>query len=422
MMKLITSSCMLEWLILMPVSFSVLRFILSPGPALLLSGLLCILSLAANLLCRCKLKGYQYKSISLVASVLLAFLFTGSRPAALITAALFIVVFLWEESCYDKKDTGVPVAILGLLFNIFFALLNTLPVSKNWSACGNAAIFVSIVTSVILLIVKQVDDSRRFGNKFMGISTTQRKNNILFGGMTIVLVIALGAVGQVSVLYTMVLNLFLKLFWIVSSIFTLTPVENAQLPAETTQSWMETLPAEEPSLFTMIVNAVLYAMGAALVLALAGLGVYLLSKFVVRLVKSLIHWLNHEQERTLRIYESGHVDEKESLYTRNLKKLVGKLEDTARHLLNRAQPYEKLPDKKAKIRRLFKYYTINVQKAGVKTTTSSTASEICRKASDIQPQEDPFHRMMKDCYNAARYGDLEPSEKNLNQLESKLLK
>jgi len=143
---------------------------------------------------------------------------------------------------------------------------------------------------------------------------------------------------------------------------------------------------------------------------------------IFKLIRWIMNWLKNGEQTALRFSEDGHVDERQSLYNRNLKNMAKKLHDIATSLFDREIPYNKLPNDIAKIRRLFKIYKNNVQQAGVKISSSSTAQEICNNVSDKSPETKQFNNLLSKCYEAARYDEATPSPQELQQMENKLLK
>lgn len=422
MFGIIAVTSVLECLIFMPVSFTVFRFFLPPNLALLLSAVLCLISLLACWLCRLKLEVFVYKIISVVVSILLAFIIAQVSVGTILIAATFIFVFMRVKSEIDSgRDIAIQISAVAILLNIPLALINVSTISQVSKGYINAAIFISTIATVILLILKQVDDSRRFGQNNMDISTTQRKNNKIFAGVVLVLLLAISSIGQVSNIYSLVINVFVNFLEIPANFFTPKTGEMQQ-SAEQMQDIFGKAEAKDQSTFEMIIQAILSVLSVIIIVVLIGFVIYLIAKLIIKLVRRIINWFKNGEQAVLRLSEDGHTDERLSLYNRNFRNMAKRLHDMATGLFDREIPYKKLPNDIAKMCRLFKYYKNNAQLSGVKISNSSTAQEICHKVADISPETEQFNNLLLKCYDAARYDDSAPSPQELLQLESKLLK
>ncbi|HEX2927418.1 MAG TPA: hypothetical protein VHP38_14360 [Ruminiclostridium sp.] len=418
MSKVFVLSNLLQGLIWMPLYFFVMQFILPPDTAAALSGFMVVMAVLASLICRLKIKAYLYNIISLAVSVCTAFIFAGNAMGKVIVALLSITVFMriWF-GLRNRNDYAVQTALIALFMNIAYAVINRVSLMKDSVGYGNAAILISVISSVIVLIVRQVDDSRSFGKASMDISKTQRRNNQIFGGILILALVLMGTVGRVSELYKFIITLIGKIFGLFGKLL------NSGYPAPGQQQ-APNFPAPEaasPGLFDKIMRIVLDVMAVALIAAFTLYLFYVIAKLIIKLVRKIAKWLGNKEKAPAILNENGLIDEKQSLYGRNIKNIADRFLSRARNLFGREVPYGRLPDGKAKVRRLFRYFISNSAKMGVSVKRSSTADEICAEASAVQPVETEFNELMAKTYNSVRYGDSEPVPDELKKLEDKLL-
>jgi sugar-specific transcriptional regulator TrmB len=229
--------------------------------------------------------------------------------------------------------------------------------------------------------------------------------------------VVISSIGQVSNIYNSILKAFAEFIKLLQYLFAFLKLEDAKQQPSSAPDTVIVNAGEEPSILWIILEKIVYAIILVIIAAILGYAIYALTKWFIKVIKRFLNWLKNKEQYTLRVYENGHVDEKESLYNKNLKRLAKKISKATKSLFEKEIPYNKLPDEKAKVRRLFKYF-LN----GVSINISSTAEEICSQASGISPETNEFNNLMSRNYNGARYGDLAPSRQDLEQLESKLLK
>jgi hypothetical protein len=286
---------------------------------------------------------------------------------------------------------------------------------------GNIAICVSTAASITVLVIKQMDESRRFGSNTMDISTIQRRNNQIFGGIMLTVLLLAGAAGQVTTIYRFVFSVIGSFFAFLAGLLAPGSV-NTPPASQQLEDFLDKTGAKDPSLFEKIFLMLLNVLSAVLVIAALIFLIYHIIKFIVRLIIKFVRWLRSGEHSVETVSEYGHTDEKESLLNRNLKNMAHKFRNMAAGLFNREIPYSNLPDGISKVRRLFIYFVNNVKKTGVKVPNASTARELCRDAGGIVPEASQFNALLADCYDRARYGDTAPTEQQLRQLEEKLLK
>lgn len=423
MFGIIAITAVLEFIIFMPISFTALRFFLPANLAFLMSCVLCLIAIFACWLFKLKIKTFVYRIISVLVAISLAYITAQVSLGTILIAFLCIFVFIRVKSDMDsEKDIASQIAIIAILINIPLALINVYSVSNGSTGYSNATIFVSTIAAVILLIMKQVDDSRRFGQNDMDISTTQRKNNKIFAGVVVALLLVVSSIGQVSNIYSFVINVFVNFFKLLAYIFAAKSTGETPPPAEQMPDMLPKVDAKDPSTFDMIVQAIISILSVIIIVALIGFIIYFISKMIIKLIRRIIDWFKNGEQGVLQFSEDGHIDERQSLYNRNLKNMAKKLRNIVTDLLDREIPYNKLPNDIAKIRRLFKNYKTKAQQEGVKISSSSTAEEICYEVSDKSPETQQFNKLLSKCYAAARYGEAVPSPQELSQLEERLLK
>jgi hypothetical protein len=317
-------------------------------------------------------------------------------------------------------DIAIQISVVALFFNIALALVTLYSnkiISLNYS---NLAILISTISAVILLILKQSDDSRKFGKNNMRIGNTQRKNNQIFAVLAVLILLGVSAIGQVSNIYRLVISGIKWLLKLYGSILKFVPQQGEQV--QEAPSKLEAVKAVDPSTFEKIIQIIKDVLAIAIVVALIGLFIYFFAKAIINLVRSVINWFRKGEHKVQRYYENGHVDEKQSLYNKNLSNMARKLRQIVGDLFDKEPAYNKLPNNIAKIRRLFKYYKCKAQQSGVPMSKSSTAEEICQGVSEKAPETKQFNIFLSKCYAAARYGEVAPSSQEMHELESKLLK
>lgn len=419
MSKIFLLSNLLQGLTWTPVNFFIMQFVLPPETAAVLTGMTVVLSLLASLVCRLKIKAYLYNIISLSVSVLTAFVFAETAVGKVITAALCMFGFI--RTWYGLKkgnDFAVQTALIALFVNIVYAFINRLSIMDEGTQIGNITILISVISSVIVLIVRQVDDSRSFGKASMDISNTQRRNNQIFGGMIILVLILMGAVGRVSEIYKFIFNIIGKVLQLFSKLFS----PGVPAPGGNASNFPAQGQAAPEGLFDKIIRIVMDVMAVLLIAAFTVYFLYVITKLIIKLVRKIAKWLANREAVPVILNENGLVDEKQSLYGKNLKNIADRFLNRARNLFSREVPYSKLPDGKAKVRRLFRNFVNDSMKTGVSIRRSSTADEICRGASAAVPDDRDFNLLMSKNYNSVRYGDAEPMPEELKRLEEKLLK
>ncbi len=422
MFGIFSITAILEILVLLPEFYILLQFFMPPAMAFMVSCLANIVTLTAILICRFKPGPFVYKAITLVLSVLAALLAVGVSPAALFTAIICMFIFSRVKiNITTGRDIAIQLATATVISNILLALIFFYTNSSDMAFFGYTAICISTVTAIIILIMKQVDDSRRFGKNSMGISSTQRKNNQVFAGIILAVLLLVGSFGQVTTIYKSVLGLIGRFFALLAGLLT-GGDKDMQVPEQQMQDFIFNQEAKDPSLFDKIIYMLVNIIGTLLVIGFIVFCIYHVLKLLIRLFIKLIKWFGSGEHTIEMVTENGHTDEKESLLDRNLKNLASRFQNLAAGILKREVPYDKLPDDTAKVRRLMKYFISMIRKSGVKVTNASTAQEICREAGGISLVPEQFNALLAECYDKARYDNTAPSKEQLRQLEEKLLK
>lgn len=422
MFGIFVTTIILECLVFLPVSFTIFQFFLTPSIALLLAFSLCLVSSFACWLCNRKLRPFVYRSISFVVSILFAYIAAGQVSILMfILAMICIFIFIGVRKDINSDTNAAPqISLFGLFFNIILALItvySNIIISVNYC---NFTILISTISSVILLIVKQTNDSRRFGKNSMRIGNTQRKNNQIFAVTTVIILIGVSAIGQVSYIYRLIIDGIKWLLKMYGSMFVIIPIKGEQVQEPPKK--LEAVKAVDPSTFERIIEIIKDVLAIAITVALVGSFIYFFAKAIINLVRRIINWFRNGEHKVERYCENGHIDEKQSLYNKKLSEMAKKLRQMVGDLFDKEPPYNKLPNNIAKVRRLFKYYKSKAQKLGVSMSKSSTSEEICQGVSEKIPETKQFNNLLSSCYAAARYGEVAPSSQELNLLESKLLK
>ncbi len=418
MSKLFLLSNVLQGLAWMPFNFFIMQLILPAKTAFILSVLIVVIAFLASLVCSLNIKAYLYNPVSLAVSIFIGVAGAETTIGRLIVIALCMAVFLstWYGLKKDN-DFSMQTAIFALIINIIYGVINKVADMSDSVRYGNVAICISVISAVILLIVRQVDDSRNFGKATMDISRTQRRNNRIFGGVMLIVLILMGTLGRISEIYKFVLSLIGRIFKFLGMLLIpgATQAEEKQMP-------MQQLSGAKASsgLFDQIIKVVLDVLATIVIVAFIFYLLYKITKLVIKLIRSIARWLANREAAAEIINENGLIDEKQSLYGKNMKKITDSLLNKARGLFSREVPYNKLPDGKAKIRRLFRNFVDKSIRIGVTVKKASTADEISRGASSAAPSETELNNLMSDSYNAVRYGDIEPSPGDLEILEQKL--
>ncbi len=422
-MGLFFVTSILGCLIFLPMSFTIFQFFMAAENAFLLSFGLCFVTIVACLLCRFKIKPFIHESISILLSIVFAYLVSGQVDILmLIIVVICIFIFIKVKSEMNPaKGMGLQIAAAALLFNMLLSFLTAKGITKISTQFSNIAILISTISSVVLLIIKQTDDSRRFGSKNMKIGNTQRRNNKIFTVASLIILFGISAIGQVQKIYSFVIKI---LAWLIQKFgYLFGRIDNTatnnyeiqpKLPLEMEQA--------EPSLLQRIIQLVTDVLIVAIVVAFVGFTIYFIVKAFIKLIQKILNWFRNGEQAVKRYYEDGHVDEKQSLYNKNLNNIAKNIRQKAASLFVREVPYNKLPNDIAKTRRLFKYFKDKAKQDGVQMSKSSTSDEICQDVSEKAPETKPFNDLISKCYAAARYGEVEPLPDELTKLENRLLK
>lgn len=422
MIGLFFVTSLLGCLIFVPMSFTIFQFFMTAENAFLLALGLCVVTIVACLLCGLKMKPFIYRSISILLSTIFAYLVSGNVDFLMaIIAVICICIFIKvKKEMNPVKGMALQIAAAALLFNILFAFLTTKGITNISAQYSNIAILISTISSVVLLIIKQTDDSRRFGSKNMRIGNTQRRNNKIFTVAALIILFGISAIGQVQNIYSFVIKIFAWLIQKFGYLF-----GEIDFTAMKKDRFRPKLPLgikqTETSLLERIVQIVTDVLIIAMVVAFVGFTIYLIIKAFIKLIQKIINWLKNGEQEVQRDYEDGHVDEKQSLYNKNLNNIAKNIRQKAASLFVREEPYNKLPNDIAKTRRLFKYYKEKAKQDGVQMSKSSTSEEICRGLSEKFPEISEFNDLMERCYGLARYGEEAPLPEELTKLENKLL-
>ncbi len=422
MFGIFTITALLEVLMVTPCLYILLQLVMPQTVAFILSFVFNLVVLTAVFICKFKPGPFIYKLITVLLSALIAFLTAGLSLGGLIVVIVCIIIFTRiRADLATGRDSAVQLATAAIIINIPLAILFYYTGLEGIAFYGNITIGISTVASIIVLVMKQVDDSRRFGQNTMDISSTQRKNNQVFAGVILVVLLLLGSFGQITSIYRFIFSLIGRYLGLIASL--LSPGDSASpAPQPQMQELFETAGAEDPSLLDKIFIVIIYAIGTIILIAFTVMVIYSLFRFLLKMVLRLITWLKSGEERVDTISENGHTDEKESLINRNLKDLADRFRNMASGIFNREVPYDKLPDDISKVRRLLKYFIIKARANGVKVTASSTAREICRDVGGISLGTEQLNALLAHCYEKARYGNTAPAPEQLGQLEKELLK
>ncbi len=422
MFGIFSATAIFEILVLLPEFYVLLQFFMPPPMAFMLSCLTNLVTITAIIICRFKPGPFVYKAITLVLSVLAALFAAGISPAALFAAIICVFIFSRAKiNVTTGRDIAVQLATATMISNILLALIFFYTKSAGMAFFGYTAICISTVTSIIILIVKQVDESRRFGRNSMGVSSAQRKNNRIFAGIILAVLLLAGSFGQITTIYKSVLGLIGRFFALLARLLP-GGGEDTTVPEQQVPDFIINPEVKDPSLFDKIIYMLVNIVGTLMVIGFIVFCIYHVLKLLIRLLIKLVKWFGSGEHTIEMVTENGHTDEKESLLDRNLKNLASRFQNLASGILKREVPYDKLPDDTAKVRRLMKHFIGRARKSGVKVTNSSTAQEICRDAGGISPVQPQFNALLAQCYDKARYANTAPSKEQLGQLEEKLLK
>lgn len=392
---------LLENLVLLPISFTILRLAMSPDTAFWVSIGMCLVSIVASLTSKLKTNVYTYVGITFIVSFIFAVITV--RPMSLVTLGIVAVccfIFAGARSTEKGKGYSIQICSAALVWNIVLSIIKISTTYYIHVDYSNLAIVISTVCLIALLILKQMNSSRKFGKNNMRIGSTQRKNNQIFAIVAIVILIVVGFIGQVSNLYKYAISGIAKILGLFKLSGELPEIELKNEPAELTSN------SSSPFI------AVIYIVISIILIAVT---IFIISNIIIYMSK-------RNKNPISRISEDGHVDEKESIFLKNLSDISKRLRKKFDSLFDRETPYNKLPNDIAKIRRLFRNYKNKAQKDGVQISKASTSKEICQDISEKAPETKPLNDILERCYDAARYGEIAPLPQELKQLEGKLRK
>ncbi len=421
MFGIFTITVLLEVLMVTPCLYILLQLVMPQTVAFILSFMFNLVVLTAVFICKFKPGPFIYKLVTVVLSALIAFLTAGLSLGGLIVVVVCIIIFTRiRTDLATGRDIAVQLATASIIINIPLAILFYYTRLTGIAFYGNITLCISTVASIIVLVMKQVDDSRRFGKNSMNVSSTQRKNNQVFAGIILVALLLLGSFGQITSIYKFIFSLIGNFFGLIASL--LLPRDSAlPTPQAQMQELFAAAGAENPSLLDKIFTVIIYAIGTLILIAFTIIVIYNVFRFIIKIVLRLIAWLKSGEERVDTVSENGHTDEKVSLLSKNLKKMADRFRNMASGIFNREVPYDKLPDDISKVRRLLKYFISKARENGIKVTASSTAREICRDAGGISLGTEQLNALLADCYEKARYDNTAPAPEQLGQLEKELL-
>ncbi|QNU68055.1 hypothetical protein EHE19_006335 [Ruminiclostridium herbifermentans] len=405
-----------------PISFTIFQLFIAPENAFLLSLGLCIVTVAACFLCQLKINSIIYRIISAACSIIFACIISGNLNLfMIILAAICIFIFTRvKKEMNPIRSMAVQIVAAAFVYNILLSFIATKGLADISAKYSNITVFISAIASVVLLIIKQTDDSRRFGSNNMGIGSTQRKNNRIFAIATLIILFSISAIGQVQNIYKLIINIIAEIIKKFGEIFEI--AESGEISGTSQPNMPLQMEQAEQSLLGRIIQAITEVLILIITIAFIGFVIYSIFKALLAMVKKIINWFKKGEQSVERYYEDGHIDEKQSLYNKNINNLLNKIRQRAEDLFVREIPYNKLPNGIAKTRRLFKYYKDKAQQEGVQISKSSTSEEICRGMSDKLPETSDFNALMAKCYGVARYGEAEPMPEELHMLEDKLIR
>ncbi|WP_242855576.1 hypothetical protein [Ruminiclostridium josui] len=318
MSKMFLLSNVLQSLALIPLNFFIMQFVLPADNALILSVIIVVITFLSSWVCSLNIKAYLHNPVSLAVSIFIGVASTNTVLGRLIVTVMFMVVLISiRYSLKKENDLSMQTAVSALIINVICGVINNVGDMSDSVPYGNAAICISVISAVILLIVRQVDDSRSFGKAAMDISRTQRKNNRIFGGVILLVLIIMGTFGRVSEIYKFVLRLIGRIFQFLVMLLSpeATHSEENQIPAQQFQG-----AKASSSLFDEILKVILDIFAVILIAAFTVYILYTIAKLIIKLVRGIIRWLANRESAAIIVNENGLIDEKQSLYGKNIKK------------------------------------------------------------------------------------------------------
>ncbi len=302
MSKLFLPINVLQGLAWMPITYFIMQLILPANTSVVLSVTMVVLAFGATLICRFNIKAYMYNTISLGVSVLVGVVAAGTVLGRLIVTILCMAVFLGTWYGLKKEnDLSMQTAILALIINIIYGVINKVADMSDSVRYGNAIICISVISVVLILILRQLDDSRRFGTASMDISRTQRKNNRIFGGVILLVLIIMGTFGRISEIYKFVFRLVGKIFEMLAMLLSpgKTQAEEKPMPGQQFPGVKES-----SSLFDEILRVVLDVFAVILIAAFTIYLFYTITKLVIKLIRNIAGWLSNREAAAVIVNET----------------------------------------------------------------------------------------------------------------------
>lgn len=415
MFTLFTLTFILQYLALSSISFAIFQFFIPAPWAILLSFSLCIVAVLGNVLSKLITNVYIYRFASVGISILSAVIIVRRMSITMPLIAIFFFVILLNVNINfntgrDNVDFTIPIV---LIFNVFLALLNENIQLSTLKPYFNVLIFISTISVVILLIVRQINTSRTFAKRSMNISKFQKKNNIIFATVTIVLLLIISSFGRVSDIFKIIGYIFLKFVDLLYFLF------GSNFNGKVKEAPVKELQASGVDQPFGIFDWIFTILAGLLIIIIAGFIVFKLIKSIIKLTKRIIAWFKDGEKAVYQFAEDGHVDEKTNILNKNINKMAKRLRDRIGGLFDREVPYRKLQNDMLRVRRLFKYFYEDVRKSRLNIKNSNTAAEICSKVSESSPDTLQYNSTMSKCYDAARYGNMNPTPEELKLLERK---
>ncbi len=278
---------LLGCLAFVPMSFTVFQLFITSANAFLLSLGLCIVTTIACLLCHLKIKPFIYRIISAVSAIIFGYIISGNVDLFMvIIAAICIYIFTRvKKEMNTFKSMAVQMAAAAFLFNIPLSFIATKGIVDISAKYSNIAVLISTISTVVLLIIKQIDDSRRFGSKDMRIGGTQRRNNKIFAIAALVILFSISAIGQVQSIYKLIINI---IAWIIKKFGKIFEIVKRGELSGTSQSKMPIeMELTEPSLIQQIIQVIIQVLIFAITIAFIGLLIYSIIKTLLATVKKI---------------------------------------------------------------------------------------------------------------------------------------
>lgn len=418
----------IELVVFIPVIFAVGIYLIHPDRFWLWIGSLPLLFLAGILLCN--ILGQRLKSlvflIGIVISGLTAFEVTGWNINLI--PIWGIGIFLICRCIYFFKFKEFPPAFfwIGLMiYLVSYVFFKNIPELKPYLPIITCGCLISICITLFSTNMAQLKFAALPKDNTPKIPFTILRHNRIFVSIIFIIICLIAGYGQLQKFISLLLKgLFGYVFKIIIFLLNVFSQEttNQEVPGIGEPYLFRLPPAEgKHPIWDYIFHIAGIALAIAVGTAFFCLLVILVYKAVRKLIQSIRKFLQIYRENMSSKYNSGYVDERESLLKPGdlTKNLTGRIKEWLAGMLERESEWGNMGDNKERVRYLYRRLLLNCIAAGYNFKNYFTPRETGIDLMQRDKKNTRQIRTLMELYNKARYGD-----KNIedDELESVFIK